>query len=137
MLSIRHTREIVDALGSGVKNSWKDVHADICRQIMAGEIVEGGELPSVRGLAAEKRAHHSTIRKAYDTLCADGIIAKRVGKSPIVARDGRERLRAKERRQFRELELPSLLRRMEQLDFDWDDLKAMAPACCSAKRSAV
>jgi GntR family transcriptional regulator len=107
-------------------NSWEDVLDDLSRIIMHGGREEGDELPSVRRLAKERHAHHETIRKAYDALADAGVIEKRAGLPPIVAKGARERLKEAERKRLMSEELPSLIAAMERLEIGWDELRDMA-----------
>lgn len=107
-------------------NSWLDIKANIQELIIRDRLADGDELPSVRAVVNEWRAHHTTVRKAYDALAAEGIIMKRSGQRPIVAKDAAEKIRLSQRREFLELELPKLLMRMKELDLAWADLPALA-----------
>ena len=67
------------------------------RQILAGVIEPGSEMPSVRNLAAQLSVNPNTIQRAYRELEASGYIFSVKGKGSFVS-DCREasRLREKE-----------------------------------------
>ena len=69
--------------------SSESLQSQIVRQvrarILAGEMPDGTDLPSIRGLA---RTHHVsviTVQRAYETLMRDGLIHSRRGKGFFVS----------------------------------------------------
>ena len=54
-------------------------------QIMHGKLAAGEALPSVRTLAKELKVSALTVKKAYDTLEAEGFIHTVHGKGSVVA----------------------------------------------------
>lgn len=69
--------------------SAEPLHSQITRQlrakILAGELAEGAELPSIRALAREQRVSVITVQRAYEELERDGLIIARRGKGFFVA----------------------------------------------------
>jgi GntR family transcriptional regulator len=65
-------------------------------QIAAGELEEGAQLPSVRGLALQLLINPNTVAKAYAELTAEGWLEARQGLGLFVAR-ARQRLSDVER----------------------------------------
>lgn len=55
------------------------------RQILAGLLEPGTEMPSVRSLAAQLSVNPNTIQRAYHALEADGYICSVKGKSSFVS----------------------------------------------------
>jgi GntR family transcriptional regulator len=53
--------------------------------ILAGDLSEGSELPSIRSLAKEQRVSVITVQRAYETLEHTGLIRARRGKGFFVA----------------------------------------------------
>jgi len=51
----------------------------IRRQIMAGQLASGSQLPSVRDLAAELKVNPMTISKVYSLLETEGLLDRRRG----------------------------------------------------------
>lgn len=86
---------------SSMQPIYEQIVDQVKRQIMEGELAEGSALPSVRVLAKELRVSALTVKKAYDFLEEEGLIATVHGKgSFILAANGL--LLAEERR--REIE---------------------------------
>ena len=68
------------------------IYRQIVRQvrdaIAAGKLHPGDKLPSHRELAKDLVINHLTVKQAYDTLEADGIIQTERGRGTFVAREG-------------------------------------------------
>ncbi|MDP2314265.1 MAG: GntR family transcriptional regulator [Pseudomonadota bacterium] len=63
--------------------------ADGIRGVVAsGALVEGGEAPSLRTLAAELRVNYHTVARAYHELEADGTIVRQRGGAYVVGAVG-------------------------------------------------
>lgn len=114
-------------MGDKKQNSWRELKEELCQPICTGALAAGEALPSIRSLVASKGAHHSTVRKAYDEMLSDGLIEKRKGLSPIVAKDAAAKLQQAKRREFLEIELPRFRKLMESLDLTWSDLENLSP----------
>lgn len=75
---------------------YQQIREQIGTAILAGELVEGDALPSVRALARDLRISIITTTRAYAELAADGFIATVPGKGvyvqPLDAALVRERL---------------------------------------------
>ncbi len=77
--------------------------------IIDGRLKEETPLPSVRTLSAELRISALTVKKAYDSLEADGFIVTVHGKGSFVAR-GNQNLLLEEKRKEVESELEQAIR---------------------------
>lgn len=68
--------------------SDEPLHQQISRQvrakILAGELVEGDSLPSIRALARDSRVSVITVQRAYEDLDREGLIQARRGKGFFV-----------------------------------------------------
>jgi GntR family transcriptional regulator len=53
---------------------WRQIHADLLRQIESGELPPGSRLPSIVALAQRYEVALTTVRKALDALKADGLV---------------------------------------------------------------
>ena len=53
---------------------WRQIHADLVKQITAGELRPGDRLPSIVTLAQQYGVALTTVRKALDALKADGLV---------------------------------------------------------------
>ncbi|OHB67226.1 MAG: hypothetical protein A2Y76_12235 [Planctomycetes bacterium RBG_13_60_9] len=76
---------------------YRQVIDQIRRQVLAGQLREGEQLPSVRDLAAQLRVNPMTISKAYSLLEMEGLLERRRGVGLFVillARDKASRTRA-------------------------------------------
>lgn len=111
-------------------HSWRELRHHFIEKILTGYYPEGSELPSVRALAKQLSAHHSTVTKAYSSLADQGVILKRVGASPRVAVGGVAKLKEAERLAFLANDFPKLLATMAMLDMNWSDLMALTPDGC-------
>jgi len=65
---------------------YRQVIEQIQRQIMAGQLKEGQQLPSVRELAEQLRVNPMTISKAYALLELEGLVERRRGIGLFAAR---------------------------------------------------
>ena len=72
---------------------YEQISKQILRQILAGELAEGDELPSIRKLALELRISVITTKRAYDDLVRDGFINSVAGKGTFVAAQNKHLLR--------------------------------------------
>ncbi len=92
--------------------SSEPLHQQISRQlrakILAGDLLEGTSLPSIRGLAREQRVSVITVQRAYEDLEREGLILARRGKGFFVSalEQGEKKAMAEER--FREALAPIL-----------------------------
>lgn len=64
---------------------YRQVIEQIRRQVMAGQLREGEQLPSVRDLAAQLRVNPMTVSKAYSLLEREGLLQRRRGIGLFVA----------------------------------------------------
>ncbi len=53
---------------------WRQIHADLVKQITSGELQPGDRLPSIVSLAQQYGVALTTVRKALDVLKADGMV---------------------------------------------------------------
>jgi len=64
---------------------YRQVMEQIRRQILAGQLAEGEQLVSVRGLAGRLKVNPMTISKAYGLLEMEGLLERRRGVGLFVA----------------------------------------------------
>lgn len=64
---------------------YEQIMDQIKTAIIAGELQEGENLPSVRGLAGELKISALTVKKAYDNLEQEGFTVTIHGKGTFVA----------------------------------------------------
>jgi GntR family transcriptional regulator len=53
---------------------WRQIHADLLRQIESGGLPPGSRLPSIVDLAQRYEVALTTVRKALDALKTDGLV---------------------------------------------------------------
>ena len=70
---------------------YRQVIEQIRRQIMTGRLAEGGQLPTVRDLAARLKVNPMTISKAYSLLEIEGLAERKRGVGLFVAKLARSR----------------------------------------------
>lgn len=78
---------------SSSKPIYKQITSQIKDQIMAGNLVAGEQLPSIRALANSLRVSVITTKRAYADLEAQGFIETVQGKGSFVAGGNDELLR--------------------------------------------
>lgn len=91
-------------------------------RILDGEWQPDSRIPSVRELATAMTVNSHTVLKAYDELERLGIIAPRRGMGFFLESDARDKILAEERREFFDVTLENIFRRMETLGIGIDDI---------------
>jgi GntR family transcriptional regulator len=66
---------------------YQQIVEQVRRHVASGQLQAGGELPSVRALAAEHAINPMTVSKAYSLLEAEGLLERRRGLGMVVAAD--------------------------------------------------
>ncbi|MFK7953100.1 MAG: GntR family transcriptional regulator [Ekhidna sp.] len=74
---------------------YEQIGKQIKSQIIAGDLEEGGPLPSIRKLAKELHISVITTKRAYEELEKEGFIDTVAGKGTFVAIQNKEMLREK------------------------------------------
>lgn len=64
---------------------YRQVIEQVKRQVAAGQLKAGDEMPSVRELAGALAVHHMTVSKAYSMLEMGGVLLRRRGLPMVVA----------------------------------------------------
>lgn len=70
---------------------YEQIENAIRREILHGNLPEGGMLPSIRTFARELRVGIITVKRAYDDLCAEGFCYAQQGKGVFVAKIDRDK----------------------------------------------
>lgn len=81
---------------------YEQIVRQVKGQIMAGELVAGEQLPSIRALANSLRVSAITTKRAYADLEAQGFIETMQGKGSFVAGGNAEMLREERLREIEE-----------------------------------
>lgn len=94
--------DIIISNASG-KPIYEQITSQMKNLIMAGELAEGQQLPSIRALANDLRISVITTKRAYADLEAQGFIETVQGKGSFVAGGNMELLREEHLRHIEEL----------------------------------
>lgn len=107
------------------KPIYQHIYDIVSERIILGQLREGDRVPSVRELAVELQVNPNTVMRAYDALCAGGIIASSRGIGYFVSEGAAERALAESRREFIEGEMVTLFRRMTTLGISTEELSTL------------
>jgi len=103
-------------------DSNKPIYLQICDSlsegILSGEFTKDGRIPSVRDYAASIGVNPNTVMRSYEKLTSDGVIYNRRGLGYFVSPDAREVILEAKRKEFIQVELPEILRKMKLLGID-------------------
>jgi len=110
------------------KGIYQQIADQMRDRILQGEWLEGERIPSIRELAVEIGVNPNTVTKSYQTLTEQSVIENQRGRGYFVAASARQKILRALREEFVRDELPRLVRTMELLDFDLDDLAASIAA---------
>ena len=84
---------------------YEQIMAQIKAEVIEGTLTAGDALPSVRALSRELKISALTVKKAYDSLEAEGLVVTVHGKGSFIANTNQELLMEERRK-----ELEALLR---------------------------
>ena len=91
---------------------YEQIMAQIKAEVIEGTLTAGDALPSVRALSRELKISALTVKKAYDSLEAEGLVVTVHGKGSFIANTNQELL-MEERRKELEKELEAAVRRAQ------------------------
>ena len=91
-------------------------------KILRGDWREEERIPSVREMGAMVGVNPNTIVRSYQLLEAQDIIYNKRGLGYFVKEGARERIKAVQKREFLENELPAILKRMKLLGLEPKDI---------------
>ena len=63
---------------------YKQIAMQLKEEILSGKLTAGEYLPSIRGLAKDLKISVITTMKAYEELCAEGLVTSVKGKGFVV-----------------------------------------------------
>lgn len=90
--------------------------------ILDGTLAEGDALPSVRTVAADFQLNPITVSKSYQTLVDDDLVEKRRGLGMFVCAGSQQKLINSERQKFLNEEWPAMIKRIQHLGLDINNL---------------
>ena len=79
---------------------YEQIIAQIKAGIINGTLVSGEALPSVRALSRDLKISALTVKKAYDSLEAEGLVVTVHGKGSFIAATNQELLMEERRREL-------------------------------------
>ena len=94
---------------------YRQIKAQIAREILEGALSEGAMVPSVRQVAATSQVNPITVSRAFQELADEGIVEKRRGLGMVVLEGARDRLLKLEQSRFLTQEWPNILARINLL----------------------
>ena len=89
---------------------YEQIMTQIKAEVIEGRMMAGDALPSVRALSRELKISALTVKKAYDSLEAEGLVVTVHGKGSFIAAANQELL-MEERRKELEKELEEAVRK--------------------------
>jgi GntR family transcriptional regulator len=108
---------------------WEDdkpIYLQLKEKVIAGVLEgvfkEGEVIPSIRQVSEEYRLNHLTVAKAYQALVDEHVLEKRRGLGMFVKKGAEKALKAREKKQFLQVEWPKIKQRIKQLDFNLKEL---------------
>ena len=103
---------------------YEQITTQIRDAIIAGELTEGEQLPSIRALANDLRVSVITTKRAYSDLEEQGFVETVPGKGCFVAGGNEELVREERLRSIEEL-LSEAIDRARQADINVSELHEM------------
>jgi DNA-binding transcriptional regulator YhcF (GntR family) len=104
------------------KGIFLQIADNLCRQILEGGLKPGDRVPSVRDLAAEFEVNRNTVMRTYTNLQEAGIFNNKRGIGFFVSENAVELVRANEKEDFYNHDLPEFILKMRLLKLNSIDL---------------
>lgn len=95
----------------------------LLENILAGVLVKGDKVQSVREMAATVQVNPNTVVRSFNYLQDRGIIVQQRGIGYFVAEDALEKTQALKRENFIQQELPEFFKMMNLLGMSFEDIK--------------
>jgi len=95
---------------------------EIEQAILAGAIVEGEPIPSIRKIAQDYSLNPQTVANALSELLSDDIIFKKRGVGFFVQVDARKKLKKKKLKSFRDSELKEVISKGRTLGVEKEEI---------------
>jgi len=94
----------------------------VCDRILSGDLKPEDRIPSVREYGAKIGVNPNTVMRTYEKLTAEGIIFNKRGIGYFISPGAKEIILENNRKEFLEVELPAILKKMELLGLDPEEL---------------
>ena len=118
-------------------NDGLPIYRQIMRQVKhavaSGRLAPGDKLPSQRDLSSELVVNHLTVKKAYEVLEAEGIIATERGRGTFVAAGVPDDLRARALRDMK-ARARDLADAAQLMDLDFKEYRKLTDEAWSERR---
>lgn len=101
---------------------YRQLSTQISSQIRDGDWPEGEALPSVRVVAADLKINHLTVMKSYQLLVDDALVEKRRGQGMFVCVGAVAALKAKERQNFIDVDIPALAEKLTRMEISIEEM---------------
>lgn len=96
---------------------YLQIYDTICDQVLSGELVPDGRIPSVREYGAQLGVNPNTIMRTYEKLTTDGIIYNKRGLGFFISQDAREKVLEYKKTEFVNETVPKIRRQLQLLGF--------------------
>lgn len=107
------------------KGIYLQIVENLCRQILEGQLQSGDRVASVRDLAAEFEVNHNTVMRAYTNLQEAGIFDNKRGIGFFISDKALELIKANEKANFFNHDLPDFLLKVKLLQLNSADLNEL------------
>jgi len=107
------------------KNIFLQIEEWLNNRILEGKVLPGDRIPSVRELAEEMEVNRNTVMRSYSTMEDKGILENKRGIGFFVAGEAPLIIKAMQKKEFFEKELPRLLERIKLLHLTSKDLSEL------------
>lgn len=103
---------------------YEQIHAQIKKLILTGQLQEGQPLPSMRQLAKDLEISVITTKRAYEELEKNGFIYSIVGKGSFISEQNSEMMKERKMKAIEE-KLLVAIQNAKEMDISLAELKAM------------
>ena len=104
------------------KPIYLQISDSICEKILNDEYAEDERIPSIREMGAQLGVNPNTVMRSYDHLKSLDIIYDKRGMGFFASPDVKRSVKKMYKKEFFEMELPAIMKKMKLLDIDTDEL---------------
>ena len=104
------------------KPIYLQISDSICEKILNDEYAEDERIPSIREMGAQLGVNPNTVMRSYDHLKSLDIIYDKRGMGFFASPDAKRSVKKMYKKEFFEMELPAIMKKMKLLDIDTDEL---------------
>ena len=102
----------------GEKPIYLQIADVFCEDILSGKLKGDDRILSVREYGADIGVNPNTVMRTYEKLTSEGVIFNKRGIGYFISPDARDIVLENNRKEFLEVELPAIMRKMELLGLD-------------------